>query len=81
MTGFKTTNAVIQHIMGIDSKYPDKIGIKDCFFLKVLNISFTIVSIFFVIFKNSAIVTPEKITIHSTEKMLPRPDVIYTMIK
>ena len=29
MTGFKTTYAVMQHMMGIDSKYPEKIGIKE----------------------------------------------------
>ena len=71
----------MQHIMGTDSKYPVKRGIKEYFLLTILKISFIIVSIPFVIFKNSAIVTPENITIHSTEKMLPRPDVICAMIE
>ncbi len=42
--------------------------------------SFMIVSMLFILFENSAMVTPENITMHNTEKMLPRPDVICRMI-
>ena len=80
MTGFRTINAVIQHIAGMDNRYPEKRGTSEQSRLKIINMSFMIVLMPFVLFKNSAIVTPENITIHSTEKTTPRPDVMCTMI-
>ena len=43
--------------------------------------SFMIVSMPFVLFKNSAMATPENITMQSMEKIFPRPDVICAMIE
>jgi len=80
-TGFRTINAVIQHIVGMDSKYPEKRGTIEQSRLKIIKMSFMIVLMPFVLFKNSAMVTPENMTMHSTEKMPPRPDVMCTMIE
>ena len=80
-TGFRTINAVIQHIAGMESRYPEKRGTSEQSRLKIIKMSFMIVLMPFVLFKNSAVVTPENITIHNTEKMTPRPDVMCMMIE
>jgi hypothetical protein len=81
ITGFRTINAVIQHIVGMANRYPEKRGTYEQSRLKIIKMSFMIVLMPFVLFKNSAMVTPENMTIHSTEKMPPRPDVMCTMIE